>query len=127
MNPAVIDTTVLIDHLRGAEDATRLLADAREADRRIVGSVVTRLEVLSGMRAHERRATLGLLASLEWIPVTVELADAAAALARRHRPAHPGIKMADFVIAATVRALDAELWTRNVRHFPMLRGLAAPY
>jgi predicted nucleic acid-binding protein len=31
------------------------------------------------------------------------------------------------VIAATVESLGAELWTRNVKHYPMLRDLTAPY
>jgi predicted nucleic acid-binding protein len=33
----------------------------------------------------------------------------------------------DYVIAATAESLHLPLWTRNVRHFPMLKGLKAPY
>lgn len=34
---------------------------------------------------------------------------------------------ADLAIAATTIALEAELYTRNVKHFPMFEGLSAPY
>ncbi len=34
---------------------------------------------------------------------------------------------ADYLIAATVVVVDAELLTTNVRHFPMLPGLQPPY
>jgi predicted nucleic acid-binding protein len=33
----------------------------------------------------------------------------------------------DFVIAATVQELEATLWTRNRKHFPMLPNLRDPY
>ena len=31
------------------------------------------------------------------------------------------------LIAATATVSGAELWTRNVKHFPMFESLAAPY
>jgi predicted nucleic acid-binding protein len=33
----------------------------------------------------------------------------------------------DFVIGATAQLLEADLATRNVRHYPMLAGLKPPY
>lgn len=33
----------------------------------------------------------------------------------------------DYLIAATAIVADAELLTTNIRHFPMLEGLAPPY
>ncbi|MBI2703837.1 MAG: type II toxin-antitoxin system VapC family toxin [Actinobacteria bacterium] len=123
----VADTSVLIDHLRGDVRARRLLVEATERGEELFGSVLTRTEVLSGMRSTERRATAALLSALRWVPVDEALADAAGTLARKYRRSHPGVDAADYVIAATVEALDAELWTRNVRHFPMLAGLHPPY
>lgn len=40
---------------------------------------------------------------------------------------HHTIDSADLAIAATVVLTGTELLTRNVRHFPMLAGLRAPY
>jgi len=65
-------------------------------------------------------------AALSWIPVTEEVARTAAALARRHRRSHSGIDDMDYLIAAAL-LLDAELLTTNVRHFPMIPELKAPY
>ena len=93
----------------------------------LLGSVLTRTEVLEGMRAAEKGPTQALLSVIDWIDVTGELADAAGALARQYRRSHPGVDLVDYVIAATTIARDAALWTRNVRHFPMFDGLTAPY
>jgi predicted nucleic acid-binding protein len=48
-------------------------------------------------------------------------------LAREYPPAYRGIDDADYLITATSVILDAELLTMNVRHFPMLGGLAPAY
>ncbi len=60
-------------------------------------------------------------------PVDASIADEAASLARRYMPSHSGIDPIDYVVAATARLLDAELVTRNVKHFPMFRRLRSPY
>ncbi|GAA1097327.1 hypothetical protein GCM10009648_40710 [Tsukamurella spumae] len=48
-------------------------------------------------------------------------------LARRYRASHSGIDIADYLIAATATAAGAELWTRNIKHFPMFERLESPY
>ncbi len=123
----VVDTSVLIDHLRGEEAAREALRGATAAGERLVASVLTRVEVLAGMRAPEERATRRLLDSLDWIEVDDELAERAGMLANRLLPSHPGVDPVDYVIAATAERLDARLWTRNVRHFPMFPELEPPY
>jgi predicted nucleic acid-binding protein len=123
----VVDTSVLIDHLRGNEQATALLEEGFSSAGRLTGSVLTKLEVLAGMRDAEEQATPALLGLVEWIPVSDELAEAAGALARRYLSSHPGVDPVDYVIAATAISLDAALWTANIRHFPMFEGLTAPY
>ena len=115
----VVDTSVLIDHLRGEEAAREALRGATAAGERLVASVLARVEVLAGMRGPEERATRRLLDSLDWIEVDAELAERAGMLANRYLPSHPGVDPVDYVIAATAEHLDARLWTRNVRHFPM--------
>ena len=123
----VVDTSVLIDHLRGDADARATLRHAAEVGERLTASVLTKVEVLAGMRASEERATRQLLASLQWIEVDDALAERAGALANQFLPSHPGVDPVDYVIAATVERLEAELWTRNLKHFPMFPGLKAPY
>ena len=123
----VVDTSVLIDHLRGNEAARDALRDATASGEQLATSVLTRVEVLAGMRSHEEAATRRLLDSLDWIEVDTDLAERAGALANQYLRSHPGIDPVDYVIAATAEHLDARLWTRSVRHFPMFPELDAPY
>ena len=123
----VVDTSVLIDHLRGVEPAHRAFAAAIHRGERMVCSVVTKVEVLAGMRPGEELATRRLLDALEWIAVSDAYAEEAGMLANRYLKSHPGVDPVDFIIAATTSRLGAKLWTRNLKHFPMFEGLAAPY
>lgn len=125
--PILLDTSIFIDNLRGRAEARDALSGARREGRRLLGSVLTRTEILGGMRASEKSSTRALLAVFEWIGVSEEIADAAGALARRYRASHSGIDIADYVIAATAEVAGADLWTRNIKHFPMFDGLTSPY
>ncbi len=92
-----------------------------------MASVLTKVEVLAAMRESERRATRRLLDGLEWADVDHELAERAGELATRYLPSHPGVDPVDYVVAATTQRLAAELWTRNLKHFPMFPELRVPY
>ena len=123
---ALVDTSVLIDYLRGHAGAGDLLERERAADV-LHASEITRIEVLAGMRPAEEDDTLALLSTLVWHPVDSEIAEEAGALGRRWLPSHRTIDSADLAIAATVVRTDARLLTRNVRHFPMFTDLLPPY
>jgi predicted nucleic acid-binding protein len=122
----VVDTTILIDVLRKEQGALTVVSEAL-ASGAIHASEVVRLEVLAGMRVDETRATRGLLSAVVWHPLDETIAEIAGELGRQWLPANRGIDAADLAIAATVIALDGRLLTRNVKHFPMFRGLQAPY
>ncbi len=123
---ALIDTSILIDFLRGHADAGKLLERERSADV-LHASEITRLEILAGMRPAEEDATRALLSTLVWHPLDVEIAEEAGSLGRRWLPSHHTIDSADLAIAATAIRTGTELLTRNVRHFPMFADLQAPY
>ena len=55
------------------------------------------------------------------------IAERAGALGRRYLTSHPGIDVADLILAALTQQLEAELKTTNVKHFPMFKGLKPPY
>lgn len=122
----LVDTSVLVDYLRGRPEAAAVL-EAERADGALYASEITRLEVLAGMRPSEEPATRWLLATLRWQPVDAEVAERAGELGRTWLPSHRGIDGADLAIAATAALLRARLLTLNVRHFPMFAGLEAPY
>ncbi|HUZ08807.1 MAG TPA: type II toxin-antitoxin system VapC family toxin [Acidimicrobiales bacterium] len=123
---ALVDTSILIDYLRGNAGAGDLLERERAADV-LHASEITRIEVLAGMRPAEEDDTRALLSTLVWHPVDAEIAEEAGALGRQWLPSHHTIDSADLAIAATAVRTDARLLTRNVRHFPMFTDLQAPY
>jgi predicted nucleic acid-binding protein len=120
----VLDTGVLVDHLRASVPAAEYLAGLQH---RPACSEITRIEILQGLRSAERRAAIRLFGLIEWVPVTEALARRAGELGREWRRSHPGIGVADLAIAATAQQLDAALATRNLKHFPMFKGLSEPY
>jgi predicted nucleic acid-binding protein len=123
----LLDSSVLIDHLRGDPRAVELLDELAIADEAIWAATPTRTELLAGIRARERDALARLFAALAWVDITTAIADDAGELAHQYGRAHPGIDTADYLIAGAARSLGARLLTLNVRDFPMFPGLKPPY
>ena len=120
----VVDTTVIVDLLRGSEAAG---AWAAAVEGRLMASEVTRVEILRGLRSRERSAAERLFVALRWADVDASISRRAGELGRRWRRSHHSIGLADLIIASTAIEFEAELVTRNVRHFPMIPDLAPPY
>lgn len=123
----LLDTTVAVDHHRGDQAAVDLLRDLVEREETLVASEVVRFELMAGVRDDELPALEQFFSALSWVSVGEDVARTAGELVRKHRGAYSGIGDADFLIAATALLLEADLLTTNVRHFPMLPGLAPPY
>jgi hypothetical protein len=123
----LLDTTVAIDHLRGAESAVELLRSLIDEEETVAASEVVRFELLAGVRGEELDALEHFFSALSWIPVDEPIARTAGLLARKHRQADSGIDDVDYIIAATALVTDAELLTTNVRHFPMVADLRPAY
>jgi predicted nucleic acid-binding protein len=120
----LLDTSVLIDVLRGSRVASAWLGSVEELP---LCSELTRAEVLRGIGSAERSRTERLLRSLRWVAVDEPISRRAGELARQYRRSHPGLGIVDFVIGATAQLLGADLATGNVRHYPMFARLKPPY
>lgn len=118
----LFDTDVLIEHLRG-NPAARDLLEAAIGEGHSACSVLTRFELLAGMRSAERHAVRSLLDALRNLPVTEEIATKAGEWARSYRCSHAHVGAIDYIIAATAEVEGADLLTLNVRHFPMFGDL----
>ncbi len=115
----LLDTNVLVLALRSVPKALDFL-DALERRQEFAGiSVVTRTEILAGMRPHEEERTMALLDSLINLYVDEAIADRAGRLIYQY--ARQGIQLSfpDALIAATALQHDLTLVTTNVKHFPM--------
>ncbi len=89
---------------------------AHEGD--LIVASFTRLEVIRGMREHERERTMLLLNSLLTHPLDVPTADRAGELMREQLARRKTIAGSDAVIAATAFICNAALVTINPAHFP---------
>ncbi|HUG09015.1 MAG TPA: type II toxin-antitoxin system VapC family toxin [Acidimicrobiia bacterium] len=118
----LFDTDVLIEHLKGNQAATTLLLEASDTGQAAC-SVLTRFELLAGMPSNERSEIRGLLASMNNIEASVDVATRAGEWARTYRRSHEGISPIDYLIAATAEVHGADLLTQNVKHFPMFPEL----
>jgi predicted nucleic acid-binding protein len=117
----LVDTDVLIWHLRGYPNATRRLDELGA----LTLSAISWLEVLQGMRnkaelvavkkmLDKRAATL--------LPVTEAITRRATELMESLTLSH-GLQMGDALIAATALKHQLPVLTANVKHFGAVDGL----
>lgn len=123
----LVDSDVLIAHLRGVDVARDWLTDARTKTGPLAVSVVTVAEITGGMRSSERREVWRLLGSLRTQPVDEMTTRRAGEFMRRHHRSHRGIGLGDYLIAATAAVRGLDLATLNVKHFPMFKGMQPPF
>lgn len=114
----LLDTNVLILHLRDHPDMTALLTGW--SDTHVLNiSMVTRTEVLAGMHPHEEPRTMELLDSLTGLGVDEAIADRASRLIYQYARRGVQFSFADALIAATALQHNLTLVTTNAKHFPI--------
>lgn len=116
----LVDTNILIDHLRGDPQADRFLRDVEAGRVRATISVVTECELLASsvLTLRDERRIGALVGLFPRVAVTSHIAQAAADLRRRYT-----ITLADALIAATAMLSHATLLTRNLKDFRAIRSL----
>ena len=122
----LLDSSILIAFLKGAPLAREVIRPAIVAGD-AAASVLSRVEIEGGMRSGERSSVARLMGALQLIPVSDPHAARAGQHLRRFRRSHQGIDVVDYVIAATAEPSSAQLVTLNVKQFPVLGGLKAPF
>ena len=120
----VADIDVLIDFLSGHEPVASVVASAIAAEEEMATTIVSRFELLSGVRtAKQGRAVGRLLEALSTLALDSAAADRAARVRRNLEKAGFSIGMADSLIAGIVLEHGGRLLTRNQRHFERVEGL----
>lgn len=119
----LIDTDVIVEYLRGRQQAIRFLESLEGT---LHTSAITVAELYSGVRDDEREALDQFLSVFNVVPVDDTLARTAGLLRRDFRPAY-GTGLADAIVAVSAKAAGAVLVTFNQRHFPMVDDLLVPY
>jgi predicted nucleic acid-binding protein len=114
----LIDSDVLIDHLRKEKQALRFLAAELEKNSIIFVSVISRVEILAGIRKGEDAIVNSLFEILTPVNVDISIADRAGEYLRKYSRSH-SMSIGDALIAATSKEMSLTLITRNVKHYPM--------
>lgn len=115
----LLDTTVLIAHLRGDEKIGPFLLDL-VADGHSLGTTCVNIaEIERGVRSKERKAVRGLLDRLRFLETAREAAVRAGRYQAEFEKRGLTIHTAGALVAGTSRAHGAILLTDNTRDFPM--------
>jgi predicted nucleic acid-binding protein len=120
----LLDTDVMIDFLRGQQQAVDFL---REIELPLRLSAITVAELYAGVRDGEEKVVLSrALNACKIHPLTHDIAVRGGLLRRDFGRSH-GVGLADALIAATSQLHELKLVSLNARHYPMLNDVFVPY
>jgi predicted nucleic acid-binding protein len=115
----LLDTTVIIDYLRGENRKVKFVKKLASEGSLLGCCLVNIIEVYAGMRERERETTEEILDSLEYYEVTKEIAKKAGQYKRAYREKGVTLSLPDVIIAAVAISNNLTLVTDNLRHYPM--------
>ncbi len=118
MSRFLLDSDVIIWHLRGREEVTAVLRDLQRFGLPAC-SALSALEVQLGVKKGEEENTNRFLKSLRIFDVDMDIASKAAQLIRRSKAKGITLDLPDSVIAATCILHDLILVTYNTKHYPL--------
>jgi predicted nucleic acid-binding protein len=120
----LLDTSVVIDLLRGNSAASEFVSNLRV---RPALSVLSATELIAGCKSvAERRQIDHILATNKILETELDVAVRAGAFMKQFAKSHR-LEPIDALIAATAAHHDLPLATHNLKHFPMFPGLKRPY
>ena len=119
MTDYLLDTSILVDYLRGQKKAVELFNQPRK---RII-SIITMAELCQGCRnSHELKKVKEFLNHFTVIPITEKISYQAIELIYQYILSHH-LLIIDSLIATTALNCKCILLTGNYKHFSMIKGL----
>ena len=115
----LLDTTVIIDCLRGRKEIIDFLTEIASEGSVIGCCAINIAEVHAGMRENERRITKKFLDSLEYYEVARNLAELAGEYKREYAGKGITLSLSDVIVGAIAISNNLMLVTDNLRHYPM--------
>lgn len=115
----LLDTTVLIDVLRGRPGTSERLLRLREAGDSPCVTAVNVEEVVRGLRAGESDVARPFLGAMRLAPLGHAEGELAGSWRREHARRGRTLSQADCLIAAAAVSIGARLATGNPKDFPM--------
>ena len=123
MTGYLLDTGLVLRHLRGQRRVVSFLRALSKSERLFIATV-TRLEVHAGMTPDERHATQKLLSRLGVYDLDRTIADKAGDLIAMSKKSGRVLGVPDAIIAATAIANNLTLVTLNPNDFKNITGLS---
>ena len=118
MSRFLLDSDVIIWHLRGQKEVTEMLRDLQRFGLPAC-SALSVLEVQLGVKKGEEEKTDHFLKSLRIFDVNMEIASKAAQFIREYKARGVILDLPDSVIAATCILHELILVTYNTKHYPI--------
>lgn len=115
----LLDTTVIIDCLRGGRETVEFLTEVASEGSSVGCCAINIAEVYAGMKENERQLTKKFLDSLEYYEVTRNLAEQAGEYKREYSKKGITLSLSDVIIAAVAISNNLTLITDNLRHYPI--------
>jgi predicted nucleic acid-binding protein len=115
----LVDSDVLIEVSRERDpDLLSRWKALSSSDSVILYSPVTAAELWTGARAREHETLSNLFRTMLCVPIDYETGRQAGNYLSQYRKSH-SLELGDALIAAAASLNQAELWTRNRKHYPM--------
>ena len=118
MTGYLIDSNVLIDHLRGRQHITEYIHRLYMTADPVYTSVVCLAEIFTNHYSEEQDAVDEVFHYIVPLPVTMDLARHGGRYLQKFRKTH-GLTLPDALVAATASINGLTLITSNTKHFPM--------
>lgn len=119
----VLDSSILIDHLRGGSKWGEILSNLEEEAQFFIPTIVF-YELFSGKsseNAETSRKILHLVKSFQRIELNEEIAKKAGEI---YRDITTRLGVPDYIIAASALAIGGTVVTLNRKHFELIPGLS---
>ena len=114
----LLDTTVIIDHLRGDKKVSFYLEKIGLKGDTAGCCCINIAEIYSGMLEKETEKTNRLINSLYYYEVTRDISKTAGRLRRKYSKKGITLATTDVIIGATALIYDLILVTKNIKHYP---------
>jgi len=113
----LLDTTTIIDHLRGNKEVNSFLEEIGQNGDIVGCCCINVAETYTGMKEKEKEKTNRFIESLYYFEVTKKIAKLAGRLRQEYVEKGKTLATTDVIIAATAITYSLILITKNIKHY----------
>lgn len=120
----IIDTSIIIDELRGGKKWNRLVNEFKKNDTELFLPSIVIFEIFSGQSSKNKKIKdkiNNLLSYFQLIDLSEGVAQKAGEI---YRDDDSALGVVDYVIAATAMEVGAQIVTLNKKHFSKIPGIS---